>query len=117
MIFKMFAMIVLIFFGIGVAFFATQNTQTISIRLANYHFNGIPLYVIVLGSLLLGFILSWILSSFNVLSSNLKIRRKESTIRNDNKQISELTKKTHQLELESEKLKTESGHPPDDKSL
>jgi uncharacterized membrane protein YciS (DUF1049 family) len=113
----MFALIVLVVFGIGVAFFATQNTQTISITLASYPLNGIPLYLIVLVSLLLGFVVSWIISFVDVISSALKIHGKESTIKNANKQISELTKRAHQLELENEKLKAESGHPSNDKPL
>lgn len=113
----MFALIVLFIIGIGVAFFATQNTQTVYVTLANYNLRGIPLYIIVLGSLLLGFVVSWIISLVDVISSALKIHGKESTIKNANKQISELTKKVHQLELENERLKAESGHPDDDKSL
>ncbi len=113
----MFSLIVLVVFGIGVAFFATQNTQLISITLANYPLDGVPLYVIVLGSLLLGFVVSWITNLIDVISSALKIHGKESTIKDANKQISELTKRVHQLELENERLKAESGHPSDDKSL
>ncbi|HKC14933.1 MAG TPA: lipopolysaccharide assembly protein LapA domain-containing protein [Patescibacteria group bacterium] len=113
----MFALIVLVVFGIGVALFATQNTQATSITLANYPVSGIPLYLIVLGSLLLGFIVSWIISLIDVISSALKIHGKESTIKDANKQIAELTKRVHQLELENERLKGETGHPTDDKSL
>ncbi len=113
----MLALIVLIVFGIGVAFFATQNTQMISVTLANYSLTGIPLYFIVLGSLLLGFVVSWLISLVDVISSALKIHGKENTIKGANKQISELTREVHQLELENERLKAESGHPSDDKSL
>lgn len=113
----MLALIVLIIFGIGIAFFATQNTQTISIILADYHLNGIPLYLIVLVSLLLGFVVSWLISLVDVISSAFKIHGKDSAIKNANKQIAELTKNVHQLELENERLKGESGHPSDDKSL
>ena len=113
----MFALIVLIIFGIGVAFFATQNTQTISINLANNPLDGIPLYLIVLVSLLLGFVLSWLISLIDVISSAFKLHGKDSAIKNSNKQISELTKTVHKLELENERLKTQSGHPSDDKSM
>ncbi len=113
----MFALIVLVVFGIGVAFFATQNTQTISITLGSYHLSGVPLYLIVLVSLLLGFVVSWIISLVDVISSAFKIHGKESTIKDANKQISDLTKNVHQLELENERLKAESGHPSDEKSL
>lgn len=113
----MFALIVLFIFGIGVAFFATQNTQPISLTFANYSLAGIPVYIIVLISLVLGFAISWIISLFDVISSSFKIRGKENKIKDSNKQINELTKKVHQLELENERLKGESGHPRDDKSL
>jgi len=113
----MLALIVLVVFGIGVAFFATQNTQTVSITLGNYPLTGVPIYLIVLVSLLLGFVVSWIINLVDVISSALKIHGKENTIKDANKQISELTKKVHQLELENERLKGESGHPSDDKSL
>ncbi len=113
----MFALIVLFIFGIGVAFFATQNTQAISLTFANYSLSSIPVYIIVLVSLLLGFAVSWIIGLVDVISSAFKMRGKESTIKTGNKQISELTKKVHQLELENERLKGESGHPSDDKSL
>lgn len=114
---NMFALIVLIIFGTGVAFFATQNTQPISVTLANAVVPGVPLYLIVLGSLLLGFVVSWVISFVDVIASALKIHRKDSTIKGANKEISGLTKRVHQLELENERLKAESGHPRDDKSL
>jgi uncharacterized membrane protein YciS (DUF1049 family) len=117
LLFIMFALIILFIFGIGVAFFATQNTQAISIVIVNYPLSGIPLYLIVLVSLLLGFVVSWIISFVDVIASALKMHGKENMIKNANKQISELTKRVHQLELENERLKAESGHPSDDKSL
>src|SRR5260370_933540 len=98
----MFALVVLIAFGIGIAFFATQNTQATSITLLSYPLKSVPLYLIVLGSLLLGFVVSWIVSLVDVISSALKIHGKESAIKNANKEISELTKRVHQLELENE---------------
>ncbi len=113
----MFALIVLVVFGIGVAYFATQNTQATSIVLGGYTLTGTPLYLIVLGSLLLGFVVSWIISLVDVISSALKIHGKDSAIKDSNKQIAELTKRVHQLELENERLKGETGHPSDDKSL
>ncbi len=99
------------------AFFATQNTQAINVTFANTSVPGIPLYIIVLGSLLLGFVVSWIISFFDVIATAFKIHKKENTIKGANKEISALTKRVHQLELENERLRGESGHPRDDKSL
>lgn len=113
----MFVLVVLVLFGIGGAFFATQNTQTVSITLANYFLRGVPLYLIVLGSLLLGFIVSWLISLVDVVSSAFKNHGKDSALKEAHKQVAELTKRVHQLELENERLKVESGHSSDDKSL
>ncbi len=104
----MFALIVLVIFGIGVAYFATQNTQSIAITILSYPIRSVPLYLIVLGSLLLGFVVSWIISLVDVISSALKIHGKESTIKEANKKIAELNKRIHQLELENERLKGKS---------
>lgn len=107
----MFALIVLIAFGIGVAYFATQNTQNVAVTIANYPISNIPLYLIVLGSLLLGFVVSWVISFVDVISSALKIHRKESTIKDANKEISSLNKRIHELELENERLKGKTDRP------
>jgi uncharacterized integral membrane protein len=105
----MFALIVLVVFGIGVAYFATQNTQPTSITLLSYPVSGIPLYMVVLGSLLLGFVVSWVINLVDVISSALKIHGKENKIKDANKEITELNKRIHQLELENERLKGETG--------
>lgn len=101
----MFALIVLIVFGIVIAYFATQNTQPVSIMLAGYPVSGIPLYLIVLGSLLLGFVVSWVISLVDVISSALKMHNKDSEIQNSSKKIADLKNRVHQLELENERLK------------
>lgn len=103
-----FAFIVLIIFGIALILFATQNSQTVSINFAGYHLDRIALYLLVLASLLLGFVVSWLMSLFGNISSAFKIRGKENTIKNANKRIADLNKKVNQLEIENERLKTGS---------
>lgn len=104
----MLALIVLIIFGIGLILFTTQNSQIISINFAGYRMSGIPLYVLVLVSLIVGFVVSWLMSLMGVISSAFKIHGKENTIKNDNKKIVDLNKKINQLELENERLKNEN---------
>lgn len=106
----MFNFILLIIFGFAVVFFALQNSQTIPINFVGYHLDTIPLYVLVLGSLLLGFAVSWLMSLMHAISSSFKIRGKENAIKNANKQIIELTKKVHRLETENERLKKQSDN-------
>jgi len=101
----MFALIILVVFGLGMAYFATQNTVPTSIYIADYRFGGIPLYIIVIGSLLLGIFISWIISVAGAFSSILTIYGKNSKIKNADKTIDELKEKKHELEVENAGLK------------
>lgn len=113
----MFTLIVVLIFGTGVAFFATQNAQQVSVTLANYQLTGVPMYVVVLVSLLLGISISWIISLVGSIFSTLAIHGKDTKIKESKKEIADLIKRIHQLELENEKLKAELDRSADEKSL
>lgn len=113
----MLTLIVVLIFGIGVAFFATQNAQQVSVTLANYELTSVPMYVVVLASLLLGISTAWIISLVGSISSTLTIHGKDTKIKESKKEIADLIKRIHQLELENEKLKAELDRPTDEKSL
>lgn len=104
--------------GSGIAYFATQNTNLINLHFGTYTSPDIPLYLVVTGALLLGLLLAWIFSLVNSLSSKMTIHGKENKIKEDERTITELTKTTHQLELDNARLKEKSGEEDiDDKSL
>lgn len=103
----MFALIVLIVFGIMVAFFATQNTQQVSIVVANYQVTSIPMYFVILGAMLFGILVSFLISMVNFIASSLTIYGKNSAIKEGKRESTELARRVHQLELENEKLKGE----------
>lgn len=110
-------LVVSVLFGIVMAYFATQNTQAISLNFWSYSVPGIPIYVVVVGGLLVGLLLSWIISLVNSIITAFTIRDKESTIKDYRKENAELAKQVHQLELENTRLKAETNAPVDDKSL
>lgn len=110
-------LIVTVLFGLIIAYFATQNTGVISITFLNYTLTGIPTYIVVAGSLLVGLFLSWIISLVNDIATGFTIRGKESKIKDYKKETAELLKINHQLELENTRLKAETNAPLDDKSL
>lgn len=103
--------------GLGIGYFATQNTTLISLYLGPYITPRIPLYLVVIGTLLLGLLLAWVFSLVNSFSSKITLHGKENKIKEDEKTIAELTKEIHQLELENIRLKERSGEGEDDKSL
>ncbi len=104
--------------GLGIGYFATQNTNLISLYFGPYVAPEIPLYFVVIGSLLLGLLLAWIFSLVNSLTSKIALHGKENRIKEDERTIAELTKEIHQLELENTRLKEKSGEGDiDEKSL
>jgi uncharacterized integral membrane protein len=97
-------LIVIVVLGSLIAYFATQNTSDVSVVFVGYLIT-IPLYVVVIGSLLVGFIISWVFSLVDSISSFLKIHGKETKIKKDQKEIEDLKKQIRELELENENLK------------
>ncbi len=114
----MFSLILLVIFALGFGFFSTQNTQHITITLASYVIPNLPLYVVIGTTLLVGLAIAWIISLSDTISSALRIRGKESTIKDANKTIIGLTKQINQLEVENAELKGElKKEPTDDTSI
>src|SRR3989344_8921058 len=108
----MFALILLIVIGFGMAAFATQNVEAVSINLVGNTLTEIPLYTIVLGSMLLGILISYLISLVNSINSILTIHNKETTINAANKKIEALQETNHSLELELAQLKNEHNISP-----
>ncbi len=110
-------LIVILIFGLFTAFFATQNTGAISLHFLDYTVSSIPAYIALGLALLIGILLSWILSLANRISSLVIMRGKESKIKDFKKENAELTRHIHQLELENARLRGETKDNSDDKSL
>jgi len=102
----MLAVILTIIFAIGVAFFATLNTAVVTINVPRYSI-AVPLYLVVLISILLGFIFAWLLHLMNAFTSLFALRGKNNMIMKEKKTNTELTKKVHDLEIENTNLETE----------
>ncbi len=100
----MFVLIVVIILGLIFSYFATQNTVGVTLKLNDLALQ-LPLYIIVLGSLLLGIVISWIMNLTDVFASFLTIHGKDSAIKQDRKVISNLKNKMHDLEIENARLK------------
>ncbi len=114
----MLLLITLVLFGILSALFASENPAHASITLVNHTFNDIPMYLVVLASLLLGLVISSLIGLVNSISSSLTIRGKNVKIKESGKTVTDLTKRIHQLELENERLKTKhKDTSTDEKSL
>lgn len=103
-------LIFIVLFGIGFAFLATQNTGVSTFNLLGYTWT-LPMYLIVFGSLLIGFLISWIISSISALGTWFNIHGKDSKIRESQQTAAKLQSKIRELELENAKLQDRDEVP------
>lgn len=103
----MVTLFIVIVFGLGVAYFATQNTNAVSLNVANYFIEKVPLYVIVIVSILFGIFVSWLVSIANSIASVLRIHGKETELREAHHTIDSLKQDNNKLLIENAHLKGE----------
>ena len=108
----MLALFLLLIFGLGMAVFATQNTGTVHIIVGSFVLTGIPLYMLVVASILLGILVSWLISLANIISAEFTIHGKETALKRAQKVIEDLKQDNVALEKENIRLKEESRHIP-----
>lgn len=107
----MLAIILTIIFAILVAYFSAQNTGHVAIGFSSYSIS-VPIYFVVLASLLIGFIFAWILHLMNAFASFFTLRGKDNAIKREKKVNTQLTNKVNELEVEKAKLETEKKSKP-----
>jgi uncharacterized integral membrane protein len=108
----MLALLIAVIFGAAVGYFATQNTTPVTIHLADYALEDVPLYLVVVGSLLIGLFVAWILYLARSVSSTLAIRGKNTEVRRARETASELEERVRDLEVENSRLRMR--HPADE---
>lgn len=109
-------LILLLIVGGIMAYLAQNNLMLVSLRLGPYVFSDIPLFYIIIGSLLTGLTLAYLIYLVNSIFTALTMHGKDKTIKQTKDEVANLTKRVHQLELENEKLKNNSSSEPQDKN-
>lgn len=89
-------------------YLAQNNLALVTLRLGTYIFSDIPLFYIIIGSLLTGLILAYLPYLVNSIFTALTMRGKDKKIKQAKSEVVDLTKQIHQLELENERLKNNS---------
>lgn len=100
----MLSLIVAILFGLGITFFAFQNSILVPVNLTGTILFTVPLYLVMVISVLAGIIMAWIISLADSLSHFIQIQGKESVINNDKKIIQQLKEENQNLEKENVRL-------------
>jgi predicted membrane protein len=115
----MFILILFLVIGSIMVYLAQNNLTPVILRLGTYEFTGIPLFYIIIGSLLTGLGLAYLVYLINSIFTALSLRRKDKKIKQTKSEVVELTKRIHQLELENERLKNNSAlvEPQDKNAL
>ncbi|MBP7774742.1 LapA family protein [Candidatus Woesebacteria bacterium] len=110
-------MLVFILFFILAASFAylsSFNSMPVTVNFGWYVFHEIPLFYVILGSFVLGLVLSYFVLIYHEAFAYFVLRGKKKEIKQNRSDVLELTKRVHQLELENEKLKHGATILPDD---
>ena len=107
------AIVISIIFSI----FATQNTGLVTLYFYNFSIPNIPIYLVILASVLTALVSSLVLQVIKNLSSGLQISSQKSKIKDLKRELAEITREHHKLELENTKFKTELGESEDENSI
>jgi lipopolysaccharide assembly protein A len=97
--------ILLLVIGSVLVYLSQFNFIPVSVNLGWHIFADIPLFYVIVGSMLLGLILAYAAYLGNAITNSMILSGKNKEIKKDRNEVLELTKRIHQLELENEKLK------------
>lgn len=102
-------LILLLIIGASFVYLSQNNLVPVTLHLGVYAFSNVPLFYIIIGSLIVGLGLAYLIYLVNSIFAAFVMRGKDNTIKRGNSDIVELTKQIHQLELENERLKNNSS--------
>ena len=110
----MLILILLLVVGSVLVYISKYNFMPVTVNLGSYVLSNVPLFYVIVGSLLIGLVLSYVLYLVKAISTSFTLRGKDNEIKKNKDEVLELTKRVHQLELENEKLGHDTGVEPKD---
>lgn len=110
----MLILILLLVVGSALVYISKFNFMPVSVNLGTYVITDVPLFYVIVGSLVIGLALSYLVYLVHSVSTYLALRGKDHEIKKNKDEVLELTKRVHQLELENEKLKRSPSLEPQD---
>ncbi len=110
----MLILILLLIVGSALVYISKYNFMPVSVNFGSYVLSDVPLFYVIVGSLLIGLVLSYVAYFVKEISTFFTLRGKDDEIKKDKDEVLELTKRVHQLELENEKLKHSPDIEPED---
>jgi len=112
----MLILILLLVMGLFFAYVSQFNLMPVTVNLGWYVIADIPLFYVIVGSFLVGLVLSYFVLIIHDTSAFFTLRGKKNELSKKKMTVLELTKRVHQLELENEKLKHTQDDEPSDRN-
>lgn len=100
----MIGLIVTIIIGFGIAYFSRQITSGVTITIGENIYSNIPLFVITVGTYILGILLAWIIEVPQTIVTAFQIMGLGRTIKSGNNTIVQLQNEIKRQEIENIKL-------------
>jgi hypothetical protein len=115
----MITLILILLTGAIFVYLAQNNLTQITLHLGSTVITNIPLFYVIIGSLLTGLIVAYLIHLVNSIFVSFSMHGKDTAIKHGKSEIVDLTKRIHQLELENERLKNNStvNEPQDTNAL
>lgn len=101
----MLILILLLIIGSFLVYISKFNFVPVTVNLGVYTISDIPLFYVIVGSLVFGLVLSYLVYLVRAISTSFTLHGKNKEIKNDKDKILELNNQINQLEQENQKLK------------
>lgn len=100
----MIGLILTIIIGFGIAYFSRQITSGMRVTIGENVFPNIPLYVITVGTYVIGIIIAWIIEVPQSIATSFRIKGLGRNVKSGNNTIAQLQNKIDKLEIENVRL-------------
>ncbi len=112
----MIILILLLVVGSFLVYISKFNFAPVTVNLGSYVLSNIPLFYVIVGSVVFGLLVSYLVHLISSVSTYFAMRGKNNQLKKEKEDVLELTKRVHQLEIENEKIKHEPEVTNDDKN-
>ena len=112
----MIILILLLVVGSFLVYISKFNFAPVTVNLGSYVLSNIPLFYVIVGSVVFGLLVSYLVHLISSVSTYFAMRGKNNQLKKEKEYVLELTKRVHQLEIENEKIKHEPEVTNDDKN-
>lgn len=108
----MIILILFLVFGSILTYLSQHNLTPVSLNIGPYVLSDIPLFYVIVGSLITGLIFSYAVYLLHDISTFWTLRGKDNRIKKEKGEVLELTKRIHVLERENERLQNGENISP-----